>query len=71
MYMDEFPIHDIDPIEAFPALAEIPDPPKVLHMRGSLERTIGTKLITVVGSRSYTCIKCGTVCDRVDAKRKT
>jgi DNA processing protein len=54
MYMDEFPIHDIDPIEAFPALAEIPDPPKVLHMRGSLDRTIGTKLITVVGSRSYT-----------------
>jgi DNA processing protein len=52
--MSQFPIHDIDPIEAFPSLAEIPEPPKVLHMRGSLDRTIGTKLVTVVGSRRYT-----------------
>lgn len=52
--MPQFPIHDIDPFEAFPSLSEIPDPPKVLHMRGSLERTVGTKFITVVGSRAYT-----------------
>ncbi len=52
--MSQFPIHDIDPLQAFPALAEIPDPPKVLHMRGSLDRIAGTKLVTVVGSRAYT-----------------
>ena len=52
--MSQFPIQDIDPLDAFPALAEIPDQPKVLHMRGSLDRTIGTKLVTVVGSRNYT-----------------
>lgn len=52
--MAPYPIHDIDPLEAFPALREIPDPPKVMHMRGTLDRTIGTKLITVVGSRNYT-----------------
>jgi len=52
--MSKFPIHTIDPFVAFPFLAEIPEPPKILHMRGSLERTIGTKLVTVVGSRRYT-----------------
>lgn len=52
--MSSYPIHDIDPIEAFPALAEIPDQPKVFHMRGSLDRTLGTKFVTVVGSRNYT-----------------
>jgi DNA processing protein len=52
--MSQFPIHHIVPTEAFPALVEIPEPPKVLHIRGSLERTIGTKFITVVGSRNYT-----------------
>lgn len=52
--MTPFPIADIDPIDAFPSLAEIPEPPKVLHMRGSLARTVGTKFITVVGSRAFT-----------------
>lgn len=52
--MSTFPINDIDPIEAFPSLREIPEPPKVLHMRGTLDRTIDTKFITVVGSRAFT-----------------
>lgn len=52
--MDDFPIHDIHTTEQFPQLAHIPDPPRILHMRGSLERTIGTKFVTVVGSRNYT-----------------
>ena len=52
--MYPFPIHDIDPIESFPYLQETPEPPKSLRMRGTLERTIGTKFVTVVGSRKYT-----------------
>ncbi len=52
--MDEFAIHDIHTTEQFPQLAHIPDPPRILHMRGSLDRTIGTKFVTVVGSRNYT-----------------
>ena len=52
--MEEFPIETIDPIACFPQLAEIPQPPKKLFMRGSLERIMGTTLVTVVGSRSFT-----------------
>ncbi len=52
--MDEFAITTIDPLDAFPSLREIPEPPKVLHMRGSLDRTLGTKFVTVVGSRKCT-----------------
>jgi DNA processing protein len=52
--MDDFPIYDIHTTEEFPQLAHIPDPPRILHMRGSLERTIGTKFVTIVGSRNYT-----------------
>lgn len=52
--MQRYPIERIDPIEAFPALAEIPDKPKQFNIRGSLDRTRGTKFITVVGSRNYT-----------------
>lgn len=51
--MPRFPIHTIDPLEPFPQLAEIPEPPKSFFIRGSLDRIIGTKLITVVGSRRY------------------
>lgn len=36
-----------------PQLLEIPTPPKELFIRGSLERTIGTKFVTIVGSRKY------------------
>ncbi len=52
--MERFPITTIDPFDAFPALAEIPQPPKSLFMRGSLTQAKGTKYITVVGSRNYT-----------------
>lgn len=51
--MERFPITVIDPLEVFPQLAEIPQPPKSLSMRGSLDRTRGTKFVTVVGSRAY------------------
>jgi len=52
--MSDFPIQKIDPIVAFPQLAEIPQTPKSLNIRGTLDRTIGTKFVTVVGSRRYT-----------------
>jgi DNA processing protein len=51
--MEEFPIETINALEVFPQLAEIPQPPRTLFMRGSLERIIGTVLVTVVGSRNY------------------
>ncbi len=51
--MEQFPIHTIIPEQYFPQLKEIPQPPKTLHMRGSLERIIGTTFITIVGSRNY------------------
>ncbi len=51
--MPRFPIHTIDPLEPFPQLAEIPEPPKSFFIRGNLDRITGTKLITVVGSRRY------------------
>lgn len=51
--MEEFPIQTIVVDQYFPQLKEIPQPPKTLHMRGSLHRIMGTTLITVVGSRKY------------------
>jgi DNA processing protein len=59
--MSDFPIKKIDPIEAFPQLAEIPEPPKSLNIRGTLDRTVGTKFVTVVGSRKHTTYG-GNVC---------
>jgi DNA processing protein len=53
MKMDDFPIQTIITAQHFPQLAEIPQPPKTLFMRGSLERIVGTTLITIVGSRKY------------------
>ncbi|MEO5646002.1 MAG: DNA-processing protein DprA [Candidatus Paceibacterota bacterium] len=52
--MEEFPIEIITVTEHFPQLKEIPQPPKTLKVRGSLERIQGTTLITVVGSRNFT-----------------
>lgn len=52
--MEKFPIISIDPISEFPQLKEIPQSPKSLSMRGTLERTRGTKFVTIVGSRNYT-----------------
>lgn len=51
---DEYPIYQINPTDAFPQLTEIPDQPKSLNIRGSLDRCTGTKFVTVVGSRRYT-----------------
>lgn len=53
-YMEEFPIQTIVPEQYFPQLKELPQTPKKLFMRGTLDRIIGTTFITVVGSRSYT-----------------
>lgn len=49
-----FPIEAIEPFEAFPMLTEIPQPPKRLFMRGSLDRMRNTVYLTVVGSRNHT-----------------
>lgn len=51
---DIFPIESYDACELFPALREIPDPPKIFHIRGDLKRTHKTRFITIVGSRNYT-----------------
>lgn len=51
--MLRFPLKSIDPIAHFPQLAEIPEPPRNLHMRGTLEHCKGKKLLAVVGSRRY------------------
>lgn len=54
--MEDFPIHPVDPADIaahFRQLLEIPQPSPGLFMRGSLERIIGTTLITIVGSRKY------------------
>ncbi|MES2224417.1 MAG: DNA-processing protein DprA [Patescibacteria group bacterium] len=52
--MDHFPIYPIDIANDFPQLLEIPHPPRLLHMRGNIERIAGTILITFVGSRNHT-----------------
>ena len=51
---DDFPIEEIDPIASFPSLAEIPQKPKHLYMRGSLENIKHKKVVAFVGSRAYT-----------------
>ncbi len=51
--MEEFPIETIVPEQFFPQLAELPQAPKRLYIRGSLEHIIGTTFLTVVGSRKY------------------
>jgi DNA processing protein len=51
--MEDFPIESINPLQHFPQLKEIPQPPTQLYMRGSLERCIGTTFLAVVGSRKF------------------
>jgi len=46
-------IHEVDPSSAFPLIGEMSDPPKTLFVRGTLPSP-DTRLLTVVGSRSYT-----------------
>lgn len=52
--MEAFAIEQIDPIALFPSLAELPQPPKKLFLKGSLERCAGRKYVAIVGSRAYT-----------------
>lgn len=51
---DDFPIQEITPTDAFPSLAEIPQKPKQLYMRGTLENIKHKKIIAMVGSRACT-----------------
>lgn len=51
---DTFPLTSINPLEYFPQLAEIPQQPSTLFMRGSLERMKDTIYLAIVGSRKYT-----------------
>lgn len=53
MQPEQYPLIIIDPLLLFPDLGELPQPPKKLTMRGSLERMKGTTLLAVVGSRNY------------------
>lgn len=46
-------IRKIDIEKELPSLMHIPEPPKELFIRGSLEQTLGTTFLTVVGSRKY------------------
>lgn len=52
--MERYPIDTIDPLRIFPQLGELPTPPKELFLRGSVEKTHGTKLLAVVGARKCT-----------------
>ncbi len=52
--MEEFPIHEIDPFADFPALAELPQPPKRIYIRGSLDHVKHKKIVAFVGSRACT-----------------
>ncbi len=51
---EEFPIKTIDPFEVFPSLSEIPQKPKQLYMRGTLENIKHKKVVAFVGSRACT-----------------
>lgn len=51
---EEFPIKEIDPFEVFPSLSEIPEKPKRLYMRGTLENIKHKKIVAFVGSRACT-----------------
>lgn len=54
MEKDEtFPIEEIA-IDSFPSLAEIPQKPKHLYMRGTLENIKHKKIVAIVGSRACT-----------------
>lgn len=60
----EVPIKTVDPLSIFPQLAEIPQPPKQLFVRGTLENLENKKIVVVVGSRrcsSYGAQACRTI----------
>ena len=45
--MEQYPIHQIDPYEQFPQLAELPQPPRALFARGTVDYT-GKKILAIV-----------------------
>lgn len=51
---DDFPIQEIDPFVSFPSLDELPQKPKRMYMRGSLENIQHKKIVAFVGSRACT-----------------
>lgn len=51
---EDFPIEEINPDISFPSLAEIPQKPKQLYMRGTLENIKHKKVVAIVGSRACT-----------------
>lgn len=51
---EDFQIQEIDPLLSFPSLAEIPQKPKQLYMRGTLENIKHKKIVAIVGSRACT-----------------
>lgn len=51
--MEDFPIQEIN-VDSFPSLSEIPQKPKHLYMRGTLENIKHKKIVAIVGSRTYT-----------------
>jgi DNA processing protein len=51
---EKFPIQEVDPIETFPSLAEIPQKPKRFFMRGTMDNVKHKKIIAFVGSRACT-----------------
>ncbi len=51
---EEFPIKEINHFEVFPSLSEIPQRPKQLYMRGTLENIKHKKIVAFVGSRACT-----------------
>lgn len=53
-HSEQFPIKEIDPIDTFPGLAEIPQKPKQMYMRGALENIHHKKIVAFVGSRACT-----------------
>ncbi len=52
--MDTFPLIEVSPEELFPSLAELPQPPKTLFVRGNADAIKDRSLLVVVGSRSCT-----------------
>lgn len=48
-----YPLTKVPVRDVFPMLSEIPDPPEMLYLQGSLPQA-GNRLLSVVGSRNYT-----------------
>jgi DNA processing protein len=53
-HSEQFPIEKIDPFVSFPSLDELPQKPKQLYMRGTMENIKHKKIVAFVGSRACT-----------------